>query len=74
MSNGEGSSPFDNKLFMEAMTAQMWKLTREELEPIKERMDRIEKSHTPTKSSHRRLTLSELDDSNEEEEELERYI
>ena len=37
-----------------------------------ERMDRIEKSHTPTKSSHRRLTLLELDDSNEKEEEFDR--
>ena len=34
MYNGEGSSPFDNKHFMEAMTSQMRKVMREELEPI----------------------------------------
>ncbi|XP_071902760.1 uncharacterized protein [Coffea arabica] len=70
MSSGDEKSYFDPKLNNEALINQFKRLLRETMEPIQDRLERLESSQGHSKTINRKTPSRENYDSNSEEEEL----
>ena len=73
MSSGDEKSYFDPKLNNEALINQFKRLLRETMEPIQDRLERLESFQGHFKSINRKTPSREDYDSNSEEEKLIRW-
>ena len=74
MSNGGESSPtFNFKLFIEGSKGDLGRIMDKKIEPMHERIDKLEMSQSSSKGSHRSMRnrdrpMHEFSDSNSEDE------